>query len=360
MDRNIPLINIIDREFRRIERQGGTPCKTVHEMAVLLGINKTLFSKLRSGDRTLSPKTARRIAEMLRREMQPKEIEDLYEELMQYTSNASAPLKRIVQWFDEHSEHGMLLCVEFRETPVVYPQGGKAAVAEVVGKALAKGLTYMMIFPFSIDRSSLSQLPSATRDYLESLWRQVGKTYIHILDEACHQVMTLEENKQLNAMELKESLSQILSRFKLYHLTKEATPSSCPGIGYRLFYTETLDGLSAINGDGGEYHGQRWEWISHDNGDYMMAKTPSIEELEAVIVRYFPILEHWREHGVLPQHDNELKAACAKYKNSPTYTFDYGKEITTPPWTTYNLPDSFIDDFIASNAPPAKQERGRK
>jgi len=294
MSGNERLITILDREFRRLEKSGERPFTTVQLMAERLGLDKASLSRFRQGQRDLTRKKAIQIAKRFRQGDDAAALE-LADELMAASTAPPEHEIKVVEWLKERKREGCLMLVEFRELPVVRPGGGKQHLAKEVAAAVVGGQNYGMFFPYNLANASSIEMPTPLVSYLLNLRSSVISTYVsireHILEEVFHQKPTLEEG------ELRIALTDAIKRLKLYVLAQPDS-STCPAIGYRLFYVEE---------DDSNPQAQRWEWISLHDGDQMIQKQSTEQELEATAIRFFPVVEYWRHNGLLPQNSPEME-----------------------------------------------------
>lgn len=344
MNTNQDLIDLLDREFRRIESSTSKPFPpTVQVMADRLKLDKTFLSKLRSGERVLTKKKARHIAEQLR-SGKPKEIAQLEKELLAADQAASRFLLEIKDWFDERAKPGNLMVVEFREPPVVRPEGGREWATKIVGEAVAGGLDYAMINPFCIE-SAAQHLPKAMQHFVNTLDEHLIETRKAILGYALDHLFA--QNPKVTAQELKK----VAERLKLYRLAADGV-SPCPGLGYRLFYTERQEPARQMPISAEPTGGKLWEWISSKDQDHMVLKEYG-EDLQRMMlktttIRFFPIVEFWREKNSLPQTKSDIVDFANQLETNEEYATRHGVSLATNPqlWSIIGNDDAVVSKYL--------------
>ncbi len=341
MSDNKQLTELLDREFLELERAGKGPFPTVQKMAAHLGMDKASLSRYRSGDRLLTRKKAQLIASKLRTTKQS--VQALAEQLFAAKPEVAAHQIEVLDWFEERKREGCLMAVEFRELPVVRPTGSKAHLAKAVAEAVAAGLNYPMFFPFHLGTPENSKIAAPLRSYLSDLRTHVINTYAsrleNVLEHVHGEASEAEDNEAL-----KKKLVDASKRLKLYTLNA-GSMSACPAIGYRLFYVEEHEpanhGQTAPRGTA-----QRWEWVSLQERDQMVLKGSSQAELEATAIRFFPVVEYWRDCGELPQTSAEM-ANFAKRLEKDFYMTSLDLEVVH--WSVFGedrTPVAVVEDFL--------------
>ena len=304
-DMNVDDLNkILDREFRRLREEKQGEYRSVNEMAEFFGpgISTSLLYKWKNGERDISRKGARQIAAAFRKN-DISGAEQLEKELLKTTQPSSVEDLEIATWFDQHASEANLMAVEFRELPVLSSQEGKNQYLMSVAKAVAKGLSYAVILPFGTSPSCLSKLRRPLRRYIDDLAKHVMGLYSDVLFEAFEETVHIHRDK--SESELKAELIKVHGRLQLYILNADDVPP-CPAIGYRLFYVAKRDPVADEVRSTEPRDGERWEWVSSRERHHMIRKASSSDELEATTIRYFPIVEFWRERRRLARTAAEM------------------------------------------------------
>jgi hypothetical protein len=318
------LAIILDREFRHLEQAGSGPFPTVLSQATFLGMDKTYLSKLRNGA-TLSRPKASDMAAKLRKGAAAGKAAELIEEMLN-AATADAPRATtqfeasLSTWFADRATTEAIMIVEFREPPVV---AGRPDLAKVVGKAVAEGLYYAMLLP--VNMNTVPQHPKAIRTYFETLEDYLVETYHGILEFALgEKAEELSKRNETNASKIKEELTGVQNRLRLYRLD-EGGWSSCPALGVRLFYTEQQDKVPGNAPHAEQTVGQLWKWVSFADGGgdqrevthQIRQKEAGPELMRATTMRFCPILDYWREKDSLPLSQADLVAFVSEHVVDP-------------------------------------------
>lgn len=316
---NSALADILDKWFTRRFGEEGRP-ETLSEMAEKLGLEKATLSRLRSGKLAVNRWHATRIADRLCKD--PREREQLVNVLLEAQPALPDDQRVVSQWFEERAKPDVLMIVEFREPPALTPGTGRTP--KPVARAIAKGMSYAMVFPYpnpnpkrksgtSPERVSEPPevgLPIALHSFLNLVFTNVKGTYFAILQQVleivyAEGVAELEgKRKERAELDLKERLMEAAGRLQLYYLHGDEH-CLCPGIGHRMFYIEDH------SGDENRVRRESWEWRTVEGADQMVQKLPSPEiELQVAAERFQPIIQFWSDGEVhparLPANDEEM------------------------------------------------------
>jgi len=287
------FVAVLEREIElRREAGKGTSAQA---LAKAMGIDVSTLSRLRTGTRVLTARQARKIAEHLRPGHRD-EIDLLTAELLSGKVDGSRRLA-IERWFRRQGKEGHLMVVEFREDPITLE------LREFVGHiadAIVRGHTYAMVYPFQHDENDHKDLAVPLRTWVRGLWEKLCKTYWLIHDQVI--ARAFEKHRQLGNGSLEQALSAAIGRLRLYHLRgvkngEVPVTGRAPAVGHRYFYVEELDAPQSA---------EIWEWLSPDGTQSMQKKDASRELIDATSVRFFPIVEHFRQLGRLPIDDREM------------------------------------------------------
>jgi len=321
------VAEILDREFSSLRASGTENIETIAEQARFLGLDRTAFSRFRNGRRPLTRVRAEQIAAKLRAS-EGELIGELAHELVDARRGLTADQVAVRDWFRGRELHKALLLVEFREAPALRPDGENVEIlVEAVAEAIVSGLNYGMLFPFNPDSRSGS-FPIPVRNYLGEVKIALFSTYREILKEVLHQVGENCSNRKT----LRNELEQATRRLKLYGLKAASTTareeSCCPAIGYRLFYVLYPESPT------GPRRAERWEWVSSGGATQMIQKDSSVAELEAIAVRFFPIVEFWKDKEEdthrLPATTAEMSDFANELEEQKSYQTSL--ELCEPQW----------------------------
>jgi len=193
-------------------------------------------------------------------------------------------------WLQSIGKEGHLLLVEFRDFPSASSNNPSREIAnemaQEVGKAVAKGLSYALLNPFSPNYQKSLTLTALTEstNYLNSLCSSIRDTYKWILEEAYHQVIldnpgnvTYQEN------EFRE-----MYRWADPPSGQNDSPDCCPGIACKLFYH--------VGGSEPEL----LHWLSAPQGEAVIRRPHYMPEILAVEEGFYPILQKFDEGGQFP------------------------------------------------------------
>jgi hypothetical protein len=340
MSPNRKLIELLDREFRRLEDLGEGPFTTVQSKAQKLGIEPTYLSKLRSGDRVLTKKQAQLIAAVLRPGASQEERIQLEDELLTAGQGAPRFLLEISDWFRLRADEKSLMICEFRDFGIVKPGGVRNDIAKIVADAVVGGLSYAMVRPFVDVRQQNANLPAPILRFLSLLQENLTETYLIILKSALDSVIENEPKENWN-----NKIDEVLQRLKLYTRATDNS-NACPGLGYRLFYTETRTNRP----DPEPFGGKLWDWVSGDEDDHLVErKSASTSELEctidAVSCRFFPLIECWHVLDRLPHDTAEIQTNARRLEADWLYGTRHGIDVGQESWGVVQPPQSLIDKY---------------
>ena len=340
------LAELLEREFSRLRRESKRKLETLKDQADELGLDVGSLSRFRSGTRPLTRQRAVSIAAKLRGKGEDDpEVTELADHLLvaRTGTQPTSDQVKVEEWFKEQAQEEGLMLVEFRESPALNPEGDRQDLVAVVGGAVATGQSYGMFLPFNLESSALPRLPIPLRNYLAALKVSVFSTYRAILYEVLGCVRDEPRTKEDRLV----AMVKATERLKLYGL-KAPDQSNCPAIGYRLFYVERH--ATAI----ADRHASRWEWISPGGTTQMIQKESSPEELNAVAIRFFPVVEHWRAKQRLPATSAELLEFASKI-DKPYLT---GLELSESQWEVLDERpgQEIVEKFFKEIPTPTERE----
>jgi hypothetical protein len=314
------VAEVLDSEFSRLRAEGKKGLETLTGQARFLKIDKTALSRFRSGRRPLTRVRAEQISALLRTKAGRGEVDELADELVAARRVLAAHQVAVEKWFSNEELNESLLLVEFREPPAVRLDGPTQSLVDAVGTAIAKGLSYAMLFPFNLDAGA-PRLPVPVRLYLAEVKDSLFETYYAIQNDLLLEVYEANRGKS----DLNDKLSEATRRFRLYGLktlpgdtNNQPADSRCPAIGYRLFFLKYRERDRA----------EQWEWVSANSVAPMIKKDSSKDELRAVAVRFSPIIEYWEQKHDLPT-TAELLAFSEEIENQRGYraSLDLGEPL---------------------------------
>ena len=300
---NARFVDLLERELDRLRatKRTGTPLKSLTEIASFLGINATVLSKYRRGERFVTPKVARQIAAKLRSQETGGTEEDRTElclKLLAAVPQIGAGDTEAKRWINDRGAPGNLLFAEFRDLPAGRPFGPHEDLARDVGRAVANGLSYGLFWPFAVPSLGDSQIPFPIRIYLAEIWNGVQGAYRRILAGAFE--AESRETSDASKDALREKLHAVTHRLRVYVVGGDSISSigPCPGLGYKLFFVRDKDRPPELH-----------QWSSTDAGEKIVQKRTNENELAAVESRFYPIPECFieSEPAHLPDSD-EMQA----------------------------------------------------
>lgn len=235
-------------------------------------------------------------------------------ELEQERLKAQAALakgQKVSEWFATRSKNILMIC-EFRECPDL--RSGAGAISSEMARAVAAGLCYAMVFPFSYPAPEF--LPTTLRAYLDQIYLSCANTYNTILRQTLEivheQICGAGDRKRGEnvAGSLEQKLSEVVDRLKLYHLADEQE-QLCPTIGHRLFYVEDR------SDDNGVSRRESWEPLTIEGVDHVVERF-SARELRIMGDRFQPIIGFWNDHELtrLPANRRDLADAPSRFDSS--------------------------------------------
>jgi len=291
--------------------------RSLAQRARALKVDSGTLSRLLNGNARLSPKLADRFAARLRSD--PAERRTLAERLLE--AGKKRPLEdqqpsqygdisAVKNFFERLSQEHCLLVVEYRDLPRAEPDAKYGNYARLAGQAIAKGLAFGMVLPFSDD--SLTEPPSGLyhtrtiRSYLWDLKRKAIAAFNSIRDEARIALKELQKDSDVD----KKALER---RLVLYERSPGNSKSSVPadlffsGIQSRVFYVEirTEDILEK----------EVWEWVAARERDFFIQRDESSTPQNVIADQFFPIVKFWHdnEHARLPTSIGDLKNTIETY-----------------------------------------------
>jgi transcriptional regulator with XRE-family HTH domain len=288
---NQQFIEILESEFARVRNDSGSAddkYRTIKEMAEFLDIDPTLLSRYRLGVRTISHRFAYQFAEHLRSDAD--EQKKLVERLLSAKPTHSDDEIQVQKWFQERGRNGFLLLVQFFEPPVL---GKTNPLLENVARAVAGGLCYGIMFPFSLSDTTNKDLPLPLQEYLRKVWLGVQDLYSELLSWTLEEVARIREEGASNSKDrdLKKALRSAADRLKVFKIkdANETTGSGkMPEIGYRRFYCRDHRASS-------ESKRELWQWNTTPDGAKMLQRKAEDFELEAVEALLYPVPQEFQE-----------------------------------------------------------------
>jgi hypothetical protein len=345
---NTRLMSILESEFQRIRDRENAPekYKTIGDMAIFLGILPSAMSHYRNSNRFLGRTTARDLANRLRSDHhggRAEERETLAEQLYAARPVGADTEAAAQEWLRGIGNPGHLLLVEFRDFPSARPYSTNRAVsdemAKEAGQAVARGLHYALLNPFPRSFQNLVSVPAHLKNYINSIEEAINGTYQRILAETYYQVVCDHQNTKTEALE--KSLNSAKKRLRVYRWQNDISDAqscaitSCPGLGYKLFYHREGDKTPEI-----------WQWLSTDNGERLLQKKADEQEIAAIECRFYPIRDFFEEKRIseeeayLPSND-ELKHFA---------DLNSGNGFDGSPWEELPMPSDKINNKLIDNA----------
>jgi hypothetical protein len=293
---NGQLTFVLDREFERIREIKKNPkfCKSSREMAEFLGIPSSTMSHYRKSNRFIGRTTAREMAERLRSDElggDANQRAELAVVLFAARSPEADSEAQAQDWLKNIGKPGHLLLVEFRDYPSARPTNPNKEVAKDMakeaGQAVARGLAYALLNPFPDTFANHPLVNTYVKSHLNLLTDAITETYQRILEEAYRQVIV--DNSGAEASVLKDALNRVRNRLRVYRWRAYADAgdhvlTSCPGLGYKLFYHRD-----------GEKGPELWQWLSTNSGEMLLEKTSDEVEIAAIESSFYPIQEYFEE-----------------------------------------------------------------
>jgi hypothetical protein len=291
---------LLEQEFQRIRDLKGDDlwARTSRGMAGVLKIPPSTISHYRAGTRFPNEDNVQEIAKILRSEENGGDEASrraLVDALLAARPTRSDSQLEAQTWLRNVGKETHLLLVEFRDFPSASPNNPSREVAKEMaqeaGKAVAKGLSYALLNPFTpAYQKSVSELTELT-NYLNSLCRAIRDTYKRILEEAYHQVILDHPD---NVTRQEEEFGEIKKRLRMYRWAEPPSqqndsPDCCAGIGYKLLY----------HVEGSETP-ELWHWLSPPHGETVIRKPHYMPEILAVEEGFYPILQMFGETGQFP------------------------------------------------------------
>jgi transcriptional regulator with XRE-family HTH domain len=309
-DFNARFVDILENELERLRTAKGDQVfpRSLKEVASFLGINVTVFSKYRRGERLVTPRVARQIAAKLRGDERggtEAERSDLYSKLLSAVPQNYDGDTEAKKWINDRGAPGNLLLAEFRDLPAGRPFGPHEDLARDAGRAVANGLSYGLFWPFAVPSLGDSQVPFPIRIYLAEIWNGVQGAFRRILAGAFEAESLETPDAPKDA--LRENLHAITHRLRVYVLGGDlgVGANPCPGLGYKLFFVRDKDRPPELQ-----------QWFSTDAGEKIVQKRTNENELAAVESRFYPIPECFIESEPAHLPDNDEIQARADYDSA--------------------------------------------
>jgi len=269
------------------------------DKAELFGVGATVFSKYRNGEREVTKVAAKKMADRWMQAASKSEAErdELAERLYATARGPDAGNAEALAWIRSLAQPDRLVLGEFRDLPVARPTGPHDGLADDMGHAIAKGLNYAMIWPFS----ELCMSPSSTgdlhqRNYLSSMWSFVEAAYQNLMGQLAAAIIEgyaaeLDPTEAWDMQTLKGLLVKASTRLRLYRLKKDAAGQlgPCPGFASKVFLVCDRGGQAQV-----------WIWVSAQDAEHVIRKKSDETEILALASRFYPIRECFELNGTLP------------------------------------------------------------
>lgn len=345
---NGAFAGIMDREFHRLEIEQGKRGKyrTNRARAEYLQIKEASLSRWLSGERGIKPEAARDIAKRLRSTGSEEEKIALAMELVKAQDFPEEERYDIENWFARYGRPNRLMVVEFREPPAAENE----YLRTIIARAVKNGMTYAMCYPYprdendnARDQSDNRQLPLDMRNHISKVWTETYSTFWGITQEILRQIF-LEEVAQGKSAPERGLYIAALRRLRLFTMRPEEK-SRCPALLHRYFYTESRKGDPI---DPSAFDEQMWEWLSPQGLHYMTRKHTPPESLQAMRIRFYPMVQYFQNYGHLPPAKADLVSFFASDRN-----FQASKQIDQD-WIVWQLDpghgrsiDDIVDEFFS-------------
>jgi hypothetical protein len=296
---NHKLFEILEGEFARLRREKVGDFRTLRQMAKHLGVDASLLSRYKIGDRPVSHSWAEKFALQLRPD------DDTARRALADSIFAAKPPREdgeleVANWFGEHGHKGFLMLVEFFEPPVLQ---ARTELSEDVAAAIVRGMCYGIICPFSEQEATNIKLPLPLRTYLQRVWDDILTLYSLLLELAFENIVdNWPESRDRG--ERRKELNDCAERLRVYRAI-DGDVSVLPAIGHRLFFCQ--DHSNPNHPGKPEF----WQWNTTAVGERMLKRRAEAFELEAIESLLYPIPQWFQEQAqqeeyVLPK-DNQLE-----------------------------------------------------
>ena len=338
---NGAFTGILDREFHRLEIEQGKrgEYRTNRARARFLKIKEASLSRWLSGERGIRPEAAHDIAKRLRSTGSEEDKIALAMELVKVQDFPEEERYDIENWFAHYGHSDRLMVVEFRESPAAENE----YLRTIIARAVINGLTYAMCYPYVKGESDNRHLPLEIRNHVSKVWTETYNTYWGITKEILRQIFA-EDVARCKGPPERDLYIAALKRFRLFTMRPEEK-SRCPALLHRYFYTESRKGDPT---DPSSFDEQMWEWLSPQGLHYMTRKHTPPESLQAMRIRFYPMVQFFQNYGHLPPTNEDLLTFFANDGN-----FQASKQIDKD-WFVWQLDpghgrsiDDIVDEFLS-------------
>ena len=206
-------------------------------------------------------------------------------------AKSSGSIQQAKNLFEQLSQEGALLCVEYRDLPRTNAGSQYEPLAKLAGLALANGLCFAMFQPFGSDdlqndRSKI--LPASVCRYRADIAEQVRDIHLQMLAHA----------QRAQTEQTGSPQRDLTNRLVLYEQTKDH--ADLAGFQSRLFYAVIPEN---------EYEDKRqiWEWISQEGGEDLFVLRSNLT-LPVIYQQFFEVTAYWHHKKILPISEQELQA----------------------------------------------------
>jgi hypothetical protein len=319
------------------------PPASVADVAGLFGISSTAFYKFKSGERFVTQSTAQKMANSWQKKAKKDDAERdaLITEFMATVPKPDAGNAEACAWIEARERNKSVVVGEFRDLPVARPTGPHDDLADNMGRAVARGVVYAMVLPFSISWIG-APVPLRLRNYLSSMCSFVGDAYQNLLGRTFAAVVKdyiakKEPGAATDESALKEQLLEARKRLRLYVLKDETDKAGqigkCPGFASKVFLVRDRNSQPEV-----------WIWVSTQTGERVLCKKSDESEILALESRFYPILECFRANNGLPM-TNELDSYV---KDDDTVDLLGGSsDQPQSPWKEFELSERLIERMMA-------------
>ncbi len=307
------LSDVLDREFRRLSSDPAQ-FNTGLAQAEKLEISGPQLSRYKNGKYRLSPKTARKWADLLRRDGVQAEKDKLVHELLEASNlvyrghhegtsvveTPSVSIRQAKELFSRLSRPDCMLCVMYGDMPRARYSQKYAELGRLAGQAVASGLCFALFQPFpEVPPAAERKLTTDIRNYLRSHQECVRAVYREMLGIA------QKEAGQSN------DVSRQIVLYERIPLSDEALDPS-PLVQSRVFYCEYP------GSDSDRPEQEVWEWVSAmGEDDVFVRRWPESIPGSLAYDLHQPVTGFFRKNHRLPATRDELNQAYQDWRNHP-------------------------------------------